>query len=320
MPDSPQPTPPPRVEQWPDWPEYGLVEDLLPSLERWTAAGLRFALATLVEVDGSSPRPLGSEMAVCETGECVGYVSGGCVEAEVANQALAVLADGQPRLLDYGAGSPFIDIQLACGGRIAILVRTLEDGPGYVARLRAAREARQPLTLATDWDFGERRGEIQQVHVPVTRLVIAGGDPVTLSLARLAETFGLEVVLLRPNGPVNPPPGIRLRHYDRRGIETALAELQLDPWCAVYSLTHDADIDHAVLERALRSPAFCIGVLGSRRKAETRRQRLLDAGFADTQLARLHMPAGLPIGSSTPREIALAILAEIVAERAAGPQ
>lgn len=304
-----------RIADWPDWPEYGLVDDLLPTLERWLADGRRFALATLVEIEGTSPRPLGSEMAINDLGECAGYVSGGCVEAEVAQQALGVLADGEPRYLDYGAGSPVLDIQLACGGRIGILVRTLRDAPAQVARWRQTRDARRPLTVVTDWSVGQRKDEIARQYRPTTRLVIAGGDPVSLALARLADAFGFEIVLLRPNGPEAPPQGIRLLAYDRRPIEQALADLKLDAWCTVYTLTHDADTDHAVLMHALDSPAFCIGALGSRRKSELRLQRLLDAGLTREQLARLHTPAGLPIGGSTPQEIALSILAQIVSQR-----
>ena len=304
-----------RIADWPDWPEYGLVDDLLPKLERWLADGRRFALATLVEIEGTSPRPLGSEMAINDLGECAGYVSGGCVEAEVAQQALGVLADGEPRYLDYGAGSPVLDIQLACGGRIGILVRALDDAPAHVARLRAARDAREALTTRIEWEVGGYRGVLDKRYLPPTRLIVAGGDPVSLALARLADALGFEVVLLRPRGPEHPPAGIALHGYDRRPIEEALAALALDAWCAVYTLSHDADIDHAVLERALRSPAFCVGALGSRRKAGMRREHLRAAGVDEARLARLHTPAGLSIGGSTPQQIALSIIAQVVAER-----
>ena len=315
MPDSPRVAESQLPAAWPDWPEYGLVDDLLPTQERWLAQGRRFALDTLVHVEGGSPRPLGSEMAVDEAGECAGYVSGGCVEPEVARQALGVLADGQPRYLDFGAGSPMLDIQLACGGRIGILVRALDDAPAHVARLRAARDAREALTTRIEWEVGGYRGVLDKRYLPPTRLIVAGGDPVSLALARLADALGFEVVLLRPRGPEHPPAGIALHGYDRRPIEEALAALALDAWCAVYTLSHDADIDHAVLERALRSPAFCVGALGSRRKAGMRREHLRAAGVDEARLARLHTPAGLSIGGSTPQQIALSIIAQVVAER-----
>ncbi|MCK5771570.1 XdhC family protein [Algiphilus sp.] len=314
MPDSATSGDPPALTDWPDWPEYGLVDDLLPVLERWSAAGRRFALATLVEIAGASPRPLGAEMAIDERGECAGYVSGGCVEAEVAREALGVLADGEPRLLDYGAGSPALDIQLTCGGRIGILVRTLDDAAGHVAARRAARDARRVHSERLTWDIGGRAGVFDQHYPPPTRLVVAGGDPVTLALARMGTAQGFDVVLLRPRGPERPPAGIPLAGYDRRPVETALAGLALDPWCAVYTLTHDIDIDHAVLLHALRSPAFCVGALGSRSKAAVRVERLRADGIDEARLSRLHTPAGLPIGGRSPQQIALSIVAQVAAE------
>jgi len=319
---------------WPDWPAYALIDDLLPTLERWSAAGKRYALATLIEVVGSSPRPAGSEMAVNEAGEMAGYVSGGCVEAAVATEALAALADGRPRLLDYGAGSPVLDVQLSCGGRIRILVRAIVDGGGYAARLRRARSERRPLTIATDLESGavsfedDGDGKVtaeglqnscyrRRQQTPL-RLILVGGDPIVLALLQMAPMFSIETVLLRPRGPaatttLQPQPAL----YDRRGIATALADLHLDSRCAIYTLSHDADTDHAVLAAALRSPAYCIGALGSRRKAQTRIERLRADGFDDALLARLRTPAGLNIGARTPQEIALSILGELIAERRA---
>lgn len=311
---------------WPAWSAYALIDDLLPTLERWSAAGQRYALATLIEVVGSSPRPLGSEMAVNQDGEMAGYVSGGCVEAAVAVEALAALADGEPRLLDYGAGSPVLDVQLSCGGRIRILVRAIADGAGYAARLRQARSDRQVLYAISDLRTGAMRfaesmpGSLPDVHIqtllPPLRLILVGGDPIVLSLMQLAPMFGIETVLLRPRGPEAPAgspwtPTL----YDRRGIDRALAELHIDDRCAIYTLSHDADIDHAVLQHALRSPAYCVGALGSRNKAEGRRSRLRAEGFEDQDLLRLHSPAGLNIGARTPQEIALSILGQLLADR-----
>jgi xanthine dehydrogenase accessory factor len=315
---------------WPAWPAYALIDDLLPTLERWSSQGRRYALATLVEVVGSSPRPVGSEMAVSETGDMVGYVSGGCVEAAVAAEALAVLSDGKPRLLDYGAGSPVLDVQLSCGGRIAILVRAVEDGTAYTARLRRARTERETLAVITDLKTGAITFDSSRIEAGLQadryvrhqltplRLIVVGGDPIVLALLQMAPIFGVETVLLRPRGPEaadDAPYEPAL--YDRRGIDTALADLHIDARCAVYTLSHDADTDHAVLSIALRSPAYCIGALGSRRKAQTRIERLRAEGLDEATLQRLRTPAGLNIGARTPQEIALSIMAELIAERRA---
>ncbi|WP_029603761.1 XdhC family protein [Kozakia baliensis] len=310
---------------WPRWPTYGTIDDLLPSLAQWSAQKKRAALATLVEITGSSPRPLGSEMVIAENGDVAGYVSGGCVEAAVALEGLASIADGQARVLDYGAGSPIVDIQLTCGGRIGILVRPIVDLAGYVSHRYAARRARHVLNVVSDMETGAMRfiegeakagpGEFVRVHTPLTRLVAVGGDPVTLALLSMARNFNFELGLLRPLGPEQAPEGFDLGFYDRRRLETALADLALDRWSAVYSLTHDAQADLRVAHHALASEAFCVGVLGSRRKIAARVKALRDAGVSEKALKRLHLPAGIDIAARTPQEIALSILAQIVAAR-----
>ena len=319
---------------WPAWPSYALVDDLLPTLERWTRQGRRYALATLIEVIGSSPRPVGSEMAIADDGECAGYVSGGCVEAAVASEALVVLADGKPRVLDYGAGSPVLDVQLSCGGRIRILVRAIDDAQAYVSSLRAARNERRRLVSITDADTGTTRFSdaeeepdraadsntplYRHLHQPPLRLIIVGGDPIVLALLRLAPMFGVDTVLLRPRGPESYPSDLPdPLQYDRRRLELSLESIKLDSRTAVYTLSHDADTDHTLLTWALRSNAYCVGALGSRSKARLRLERLRADGIDEAALSRLHTPAGIDIGAKTPQEIALSILGQVIAERAA---
>jgi xanthine dehydrogenase accessory factor len=313
---------PPTIDSWPEWPHYAVDDDLLPALRQWTAEGQRVAIATLTAIDGSSPRPLGSEMLVAGDGRAAGYVSGGCIEAAVASEAMAVFASGRPRHLDYGAGSPVLDIQLACGGRIGIFVRELHDAADYRDAMLRARASRETVTVSTDLTDGRMRvepgivaaapGHFARVHRPTLRIVVVGHDPVTLALLGLASAAGIEVALLRPNGPPAPPPGMRLALYDPRPLELSLPALHLDARTAVYSLSHDADTDHAIAVHALQSPAFVVGVLGSRRKIPARLARLRAEGEDGDRLARLRLPAGLPIGARNPNGIAVAILAEML--------
>jgi xanthine dehydrogenase accessory factor len=311
----------PSVAQaWPAWPDYALVEDLLPSLREYAHGG-RVALATLVTAEGPSPRPLYSEMAIAADGRVAGYVSGGCVEAAVAEEAAMVLAEGRPRLLDYGVGSPVMDIQLSCGGRIGIFVRELAEPSRYVNSLAVARRERRTVSVLSDrqtgaWEIveGVRASDSRRYsrpQLPPLRLVAVGGDPVTLAVAQLAPMLGVEVILLRPHGPVEPPPGIPVAGYDSRGLANALQALSLDDRTAVYSLSHDAEIDHAVAAHALHSRAFAVGILGSRNKIGARVERLKDDGVDDEELQKLHLPAGLAIGAQTPHGIALSILAQV---------
>jgi len=313
--------------QWPDWPTYGLVDDLRPTLSRWAQRGDTAAIATLVSIFGSSPRPLGSEMAIAANGDVAGYVSGGCVEGAVAAEARQVIETGQPVTLDYGAGSPVLDVQLTCGGRIGIFVRPITDLSAYAARLQRACDARQALDVVIDLETGQhqfaaaaaqsarQKGLFRKTYMPLPRLLVIGSDPITVALARLAPQFGFEVGLLRPYGPSAPPDGVSTFHYDTRPIVRALADVPIDAHTAVYTLTHNIEDDQEVLLRALRSPAFAVGVLGSRTKIKERSHLLAAAGIDDNDMARLNTPAGIDIGARNPTEIALSILAELVSKR-----
>lgn len=313
-----------RVE-WPAWPTYGLEDDLLATLTAWQERYDRIAIATLVDIVGSSPRPLGSEMAIAPDGRVAGYVSGGCVEGAVAAEAREVIDSGHPRLLDYGAGSPVLDVQLTCGGRIGILVRRIENLKRHVQARLSATAARRDYWLDLCLETGSERSAdpdaplaadtFRQHYPPPARLVLVGGDPVTLAVGQAAAQLGMQIGLLRPYGPSAPPPGLDVVFYDTRALATALADLCLDAHSALYSLTHDMDDDEAVLLHGLASPAFRLGVLGSRRKADERRERLLARGVDDAGLARIDMPAGVHIGAANPREIALSIVASVVAAR-----
>ncbi|AZR35552.1 XdhC family protein [Xanthomonas vasicola] len=310
----------PAEPAWPAWPGYALHDDLLPILSAWHRAGQRVAMATLIDVQSSSPRPLGSEMAISADGRVAGYVSGGCVEAAVAHEAMAALRDGQPRWLDYGEGSEVLDIQISCGGRIGVLVWPVPDLGEHLARWRNARQHRRAFHVALDRASGTvrylasaqdvRADEFLRTHRPLLRLALVGADPALLVLVSLANQMGFEVQVLRPHGPVEPPPGLASEHYDRRGLGDALQDLQLDADTALYSLAHDAEIDLQVARRGLASNVACIGILGSRHKREGRLQALRALGYDEAALARLRLPAGWRMGRSSPHTIALGIIAE----------
>ncbi|WAT14019.1 XdhC family protein [Xanthomonas fragariae] len=305
---------------WPAWPSYALHDDLLPTLTAWYRAGQRVAIATLIDIRGSSPRPLGSEMAISADGRVAGYVSGGCVEAAVAHQAMAALRDGLSRRLDYGQGSEVLDIQLSCGGRIGVLVWPVPDLGEHLERWRNARQHHRAFHVALNRDSGAvrypvtaqdaRPGEFLRTHRPPLRLVLVGADPALLVLVSLASQMGIEVRVLRPHGPSEPPPRLAPEHYDRRGLSQALKDVHLDADTALYSLAHDGDIDLQVACRGLASNVACVGILGSRHKREGRLQTLRALGHDETALARLRLPAGWRMGCSSPHTIALGIIAE----------
>jgi xanthine dehydrogenase accessory factor len=306
----------------PDWPMFGLGDDARPALAEARAAGRPCALATITALDGGGPRPVGTQMVVGE-GVLSGFLSGGCLEADVVGHADAALADGEPRRLVYGTGSPWPDIRLLCGARIDILVERVAADDPAVRRLLELREARVPATWISD---GHKRvcapsderpsvweGAFQRRFEPTPRLIVLGGDPTALAIAWLGAKAGLETTLARPKGPEAPPPFEVA--YLRDEPAEALAKAGLDPWTAVAVATHEAELDHAALTVALPSRAFYVGALGARRRAGERLAWLRAAGVGERDIARLRTPIGLDIGGKAPWEVAVSVLGEITAVR-----
>jgi len=328
-----------------DWPIFGLVADMRPALAAARKQGRAMALATLHASSGGAARGLGAQMLVGAEA-MAGFLSGGCVEADVALRARGVLAGGDPLRLTYGEGGPF-DIRLPCGGRIEVLLeRIAPDDPAIGALLDAA-ERRVPALLLSDGlrraclrveetpdalpeDFAraavlarssaacagsDKRlgGIVFRRFVPAQRLIVLGHDPVALALAQLGVLGGMEVFLLRPKGPAAPPLVPGLRACLRGAPGEALTGIGLDPWTAVAIATHDDFLDQAALLAALPSNAGYVGLLGSARRLPRTRARLKAAGLDAEKIARLRAPIGLPLGGKTAWEIAVSILAEVFA-------
>jgi xanthine dehydrogenase accessory factor len=293
------------------------------------AAGEASALVTLFALEGGGPRPPGAQMLFTQS-TVAGFLSGGCVESDVALHAAKTLADGEPRRLVYGEGAPWPDIRLLCGARIELLVERLASKDAIAGALLAAMDERRPviwrsdgktraLNLVSGLDrsvciFYENPFGIARRHDPVLRVIVIGGDPIALATASLAAQVGYEAVLVRPKGPEAPPPFASVA-YSRAEPAQAMTEIGVDRWTAVVVATHDWNIDQAALEWALASPAGYVGVLGARRRLPERLARLRLAGIADSQLSRLKAPIGLDLGGKAPWEVAVAIIAEIIADR-----
>jgi xanthine dehydrogenase accessory factor len=312
------------IPSLPPWPLFGFADDVRPALGRAVARREPVALATIIGLAGGGPRPVGTQMTFA-AGEVCGFLSGGCLEADLAAHAEAVLETGDPKRLVYGEGSPWPDIRLLCGARIEILLERLTPDEGPLQALLALAATRRPALWRSD---GARRdcqappaegapwaGAYERRYDPVTRLIVVGSDPTALAIASLGAQAGLETTLVRPKGPAAPPPGLAPLTYSRDEPGEALAALGLDPWTAIAVASHDADLDHAALMIALPSPAFYVGALGARRRLEDRLAGLRAGGLDEAGLARLHSPIGLDIGGKAPWEVAIAALAEITAER-----
>ena len=298
-----------------------MVEDVRPALRQARDAGQAVALATLMSVEGGGPRPPGAQM-VFAPGVVAGYFSGGCVESDIADHAYACLADGEPRSLVYGEGSPWPDIQLLCGARIEIFVERVPAGDPALDELLAAEVERRPVAWVSD-GYSRLCGPdvspwpevaVDRAYDPVPRLVVVGGDPTALAIAQLGAQAGFETTLVRPKGPETPPPipGVA---YRREEPAEALAALHVDAWTSVAIATHGIDTDHAALRAALPSAAGYVGLLGARRRLMGRLAELRAEGMAESAIARLHAPIGLDIGGKAPWEVAVSVVGEIMALR-----
>lgn len=306
------------------WPMHGMADDARPALAAALSRGPA-ALATITALSGGGPRPVGAQMVFGEK-LCSGFLSGGCIEADVETHALACLEDGQPRRLVYGEGSPWPDIRLLCGARIEILVEKLEPDDPAVRTLLDLAAARAPAFWVTD---GLRRlcveepqalwaGAFERAYDPTPRLIVLGGDPTALAVAGLGAQSGFETHLVRPKGPQAPPPLADVA-YRRDAADRALAEIGLDRWTAVAVCGHDLELDHDALMAALPSPAPYVGLLGARRRLPERLARLKAAGLTDRDLAKLRAPIGLDLGGKAPFEVAVAVIGEIMATRHGQP-
>jgi xanthine dehydrogenase accessory factor len=309
-------------EPLPEWPLFGMADDVRPALAAARSGGSAMVLATLTSVEGGGPRPPGTQMVFAD-GAVAGYFSGGCVEGDVAGHAEACQQDGEPRRLVYGEGSPWPDIRLLCGARIEIFLERIEPDDLALDDLLGAWTGRRPVVWLSD---GRRRaceapaataawpGAIRRLYEPTPRLIVFGSDPTALAIATLGAQSGHETTLVRPKGPEAAPPlpGIAYRRDDPAA---ALAALAPDGWTAVAIATHDLDIDQAALRAALPSAAGYVGLLGARARLPERLARLRAAGVGEAAIGKLHAPIGLDIGGKAPWEVAVSVIGEILAER-----
>ena len=335
------------------------TDAILDAATRWRAEGRRVALATVVTTWGSSPRPVGSQLAADDAGAFVGSVSGGCVESAVIAEARAILKGAPARLLGFGVSDEQAwEVGLACGGKVEIFVQSLASQDALLAALQRARTARRPALVAIDLADGrsalfadgedagdaalraslggdaaralaeersrvvERDGRRCFLHVfaPPRRLVLVGAVHIAQALIPMAVAAGYDVTVIDPRRAFAAEsrfPGVTMRG---EWPGAALAAFTPDRRSAVVTLTHDPKLDAPALAAALRSDAFYIGALGSRKTHAARLGRLREQGFGDAELARIHAPVGLPIGAVSPTEIAVSILAELTqALRGAAP-
>jgi xanthine dehydrogenase accessory factor len=331
------------------------MNDIIDTLAQWQRDGERLALATVIKVDGSAPRSEGAKMIVAASGRVAGSVSGGCVESAVAQEAQGVLASGKPTIARYGINREMMwDIGLSCGGAIDVFVEpvvsllavephrafavcTIVRGPRAIGEkivayadgsasaelgdaqtqaivLREVREliasGQSKIVPATDYEV------FIDVSIPDPQLILVGAVHIAMSLCQMAVQAGFAVSVIDPR----PALCNRERFPTASALivdwpDDALPKLALDENTYVAVLTHDEKFDDPTLLRVLPSRARYVGAIGSKKTQAQRRTRLLDAGVNPDDVARLRGPIGLDIGAQSPEEIAVAILAEMIATK-----
>ncbi len=305
---------------------------VMDSVRRWLSAGERVWLCTIVETWGSSPRPVGSWLAVSETGRWSGSVSGGCLEEDLLRRTAAE-GPVESTLIDYGITEGDRDhFQLPCGGRIRLLVEPLEpsDHLSHIDRLLGAISERQPVVREVVVGEGAclagTNGNVRSgvtfdgqtlVHTlqPECRLLLIGAGEVARHVAEFAAAAEFTVTLCEPRDTFAD--GWQYPHIplSRRLPDDLIGEDYGDQWCGVLALAHDPRVDDMGLLAALQSPAFYIGAMGSRKTSEARRSRLANLGLDKVAIDRLRAPIGVHIPSKTPAEIAISIVADLIAAR-----
>lgn len=288
------------------------------------AAGQRMCLVTLVAIDGSAPRPLGSQIAVSEDGSSLGYITGGCAEAAIVVEAQSAIMAGENRLIRYGEGSPYKDIALPCGSGIDVYFDVGLKGEqiGEILNKLAARKP-QSLEMNLRTHSSALAGYksslpnlnnniFTKTYTPLFKLHIAGKGPVLPALASLAHQAGFDVETASPEPETLAAIGDESIAREHLNSATSYTPVNLDIWCAAITLFHDHEWEPPILSHFLGSECFYIGALGSRTTHKMRIEALKQLGHSPEDLSRIHGPVGLDIQASTPTEVAISILAEII--------
>jgi xanthine dehydrogenase accessory factor len=312
-----------------------IEQDVLRHTAGWLDAGEQVWFCTIVRTIGSSPRPVGSLLALSERGEQVGSLSGGCVEEDLLQRlGTGEYASATPELIEYGVSSEENErLGLPCGGRLFVLAQGLrpERDLRWVNTVLDALDKRRCTRRYLDLNTGLTRidarqafetlacdeAQLAQSFGPQMRMLLVGAGQLSQSLAELGQAMDYEVLVTDPRQHMLDQwegPGVQLLPGMPDDAVRAHAD---DEHSVIVTLTHDPRIDDMALMEALESRAWYVGALGSRRTTERRLERLRDLGIAAANLERLHAPVGLPIGSKTPIEIAVSIMAELTRLRRA---
>jgi xanthine dehydrogenase accessory factor len=308
-----------------------LDTEVLQLAFEWLREGHTVHLATVVQTWGSAPRQAGAMLAVRKDGRVVGSVSGGCIEDDLIARAQAGQLPSKPEWARYGVSQEeAARFGLPCGGTLRLVIEPLNLGD-WIDRVIEVTQTQQLIGRWLDLKTGAstltnaRPGQLTEVkedgchfvYGPHWRLLIIGANQTAQALAQIATMLEFQVIVCDPREEFTADwnmPGVSLQP----GMpDDAVLEIQTDSRTAIVAITHDPKLDDMALLEALKSKAFYVGALGSSRNQSKRRQRLLEFDLTEEDIARLHGPVGLQIGSRTPAEIAVAVGAHLIQVRRA---
>ena len=303
--------------------------EVLKTASHWLDAGLRCELVTVLKTWGSSPRPEGSMLAICEDGRVVGSVSGGCIEDDMIARARSQgLHRQHPEIVTYGMTADEAHrFGLPCGGTIELALEPLSAQSllkPLLQRLQAGELVARRLDLASGQvSLGSAlpsqamqvsAAALLTIHGPRWRLLIIGAGQLSRFVAQIAQGMDYAVTVCDPREEYRDSWAVQGVEFIHDMPDDVVLAMKPDSRCAVVALTHDPKLDDLALLEALRSEAFYVGAIGSRLNNQRRKDRLAEHfGLSAHQLDKLHGPVGLYIGSKTPSEIAISILAELTA-------
>ena len=294
----------------------------------WLREGRRIAIATVVQTWGSSPRPVGSWLAIRDDGQVVGSVSGGCVEDDLIRRVQTeILVRNLPEMVVYGVSrEEAARFGLPCGGTLRLLVEPrpeqtiLEsilaaiEGHQLILREVNLQTGKSVLHPGTKTDgFSLTAHTMQTSYGPRWRMFVIGAGQLSLYVANFAVASDFDVIVIDPREEYAEGLDLEGVQFIKGMPDDVMQELGIDSHTAIVALTHDPKIDDLALIDALQSEAFYIGALGSLTNTLKRKERLREFNVTTEQLERLHGPVGLGIGALTPPEIAVSVMAEIIA-------
>ena len=303
---------------------------VLKSASDWVKSGRRVVMATVIKTWGSAPRPIGALTAIRDDGMVVGSVSGGCIEDDMILQVRdRTLVQDRPATTRYGVSAEEAKrFGLPCGGTIELVLEPLTKESGLeelLQRVERHELVMRRLDMKTgNVTLGPARSTdllafdgatLATVHGPRWRLLVIGAGQLSTFLAQMAQGLDYQVTICDPREEYAEGWNVAGVELKRGMPDEVVTEMNLDGHSAVVTLTHDPKLDDMALLEALKSPAFYIGAIGSKKNNDARRRRLADFDLSQQEIARLHGPVGLKLGAKSPPEIAIAILAEMTAIR-----